>query len=71
MEDLNKQNKSEVLVETYLCLFGQEVLDLCDREEKDECTSPDEAYGKIRQLWLQLIECQPEIMNKFLQIEQN
>jgi hypothetical protein len=63
MEEVNSQIKSQsLLLETYLSSFAKEVVALCDREESDFSISAQETYAEIRDLWLQLKESQPEIL---------
>ncbi|BAZ46355.1 hypothetical protein NIES4102_33860 [Chondrocystis sp. NIES-4102] len=57
-----KQEQSEkIVVAAYLQFFAQEVINLCDR---DDCQQFDLAtYEQIRQLWLELKQEKPEIVN--------
>ncbi|GAB4524168.1 MAG: hypothetical protein Tsb0014_02400 [Pleurocapsa sp.] len=62
MNVLNSQEPSEqLIIEAYLHNFGEQVVNLCDRESDCQLSAQD-AYQKIRQLWLKLKQTQPEIV---------
>jgi hypothetical protein len=66
MYNLNSQEQSEHLIMTaYLQIFGEKVIDLCDRESDYQLSASD-TYQEIRQLWLKLKQEQPEII-KYIQ----
>ncbi|BAU63164.1 hypothetical protein STA3757_05220 [Stanieria sp. NIES-3757] len=60
------QNKSDskvpekLVLEEHLNNFGEAVIAICDREENYQL-STQAAYQRIRQMWLQLRQTQPEI----------
>lgn len=45
-----------------LCQFGQKVSELCDLES-DRQLGAEDAYDRIRNLWLQLKNSRPEILD--------
>jgi hypothetical protein len=63
MYSLDSQEQSEQLVMAVcLQIFGEEVINLCDRES-DCQLSPQDTYQEIRQLWLELKQAQPKVIN--------
>ena len=63
MEQQQYQEESQQLtLQTYLYYFGQNVSTLCD-QESDCQISPEDVYDRIRNLWLELKNSQPEIIN--------
>lgn len=62
MNVLNSQEPSEqLIIEAHLHSFGEQVVNLCDRESDCQLSARD-AYQKIRQLWLKLKQTQPKIV---------
>ena len=47
--------------------FGEQVVSLCDRESDCQLSALD-AYQEIRQLWLELKQAQPEIIEYIQEI---
>ena len=69
MEQQSDRTKSERLnTQDYLCYFGHNVSLVCDRELDCEI-SPEDAYERIKSLWLELRNLQPEIINHLTEIE--
>ncbi len=63
MYSLDSQEQSEQLIMAVcLQIFGEEVINLCDRESDCQLSAAD-AYQEIRQLWLELKQEQPEVIN--------
>lgn len=63
MYNLNNQEQSEhSVIAAYLQIFGNEVIDLCDRESDCQLSAQD-TYQEIRQLWLELKQAQPKVIN--------
>ncbi|MBE9167305.1 hypothetical protein IQ238_07115 [Pleurocapsales cyanobacterium LEGE 06147] len=62
MERDRKQLTSIVDLQANLCQFGQKVSELCDLESNRHLSSQD-AYDEIRNLWLQLKNSRPEILD--------
>lgn len=61
MQDKSDSKVPEQLaLEKHLNNFGEAVIAICDREENYQI-SAQAAYQKIRQMWLQLRQTQPEI----------
>ena len=58
------------VIEDYLCCFGDSVLAICARES-DCLISPEDAYARIRSLWLELKDSQPEIAIYLKQTDSN
>jgi hypothetical protein len=59
--DLNQLTPS-VDLQVNLCQFGQRVSQLCELES-DRHLSAKDAYDEIRNLWLQLTNSSPEILD--------
>ncbi|MDJ0571171.1 MAG: hypothetical protein QNJ53_19265 [Pleurocapsa sp. MO_192.B19] len=65
MNNLSSQELSEQsMIEAHLQGFGEQVVSLCDRESDCQLSAQD-AYQEIRQLWLELKQTQPEIIEYF------
>jgi hypothetical protein len=63
MYNLNSREQSEQLImAAYLQIFGEKVIDLCDRESDYQLSASD-TYQEIRQLWLELKQEQPKVIN--------
>lgn len=62
MERNRNQLTSSTDLQANLCQFGQKVSQLCDLES-DRHLSAKDAYDEIRNLWLQLTNSSPEILN--------
>ena len=62
MNNVSNQELSEKLtIKAHLHIFGEQVITLCDRESDAELSAQD-AYQEIRQLWLELKQSKPEIL---------
>ena len=52
----------------HLCCFGDEVSSVCEQESDCQISSAD-AYDRIRSMWLELKDSQPEIITYLAKID--
>jgi hypothetical protein len=57
----SRELSEQLTLEAYLYSFGEQVISLCDCESDCQLSAQD-AYQKIRQLWLELKQARPEIV---------
>ena len=60
-QQLDREESQLSALTNHLCCFGDEVLIVCE-QESDCQISPEDAYNRIRSMWLDLKDAQPEIV---------
>lgn len=61
-QQLDRAESQPSALTNHLCCFGDEVLIVCEQESESQI-SPEDAYDRIRSMWLELKDARPEIVN--------
>ncbi|MDJ0635755.1 MAG: hypothetical protein QNJ34_21385 [Xenococcaceae cyanobacterium MO_188.B29] len=60
-QQLDRAESQLSALTNHLCCFGDDVSIVCE-QESDCQISPEDAYDRIRSMWLELKDAQPEIV---------
>ena len=60
-QQLDRAESQPSALTNHLCCFGDDVSIVCE-QESDCHISPEDAYNRIRSLWLELKDAQPEVV---------